>query len=156
MRALAIVALLATTAQADGETTTSYRRVTLATDAISAGVLVTGLVVMGGVDENAATTSMVIGGLGALFLATPIVHGVRGHGARAVGSFFMRAGLTAVGAAAGLAADCSGQFCEFGTAALGGLVGLGISVALDAAFLTDELALTPIITPSGVGVATRW
>ncbi len=89
-------------------------------------------------------------GLGGYFVAAPVVHGVQGRVGVAFGSFGLRVGAPALGAVIGYAAagPCrdQGQFlgCLFhgwAEAAVGGLVGAGAAIALDAALLANGTRL---------------
>lgn len=154
VRPLLLCLLLPASALADDEPTTSYRKYTLATDAVSLGLLVSGGFVDGQDGRDSATSDALFatGAAGAL-LATPVIHFARGHRERAVGSFLMRAGMAGAGAMLAVTANqgCddgkpppNGQIldddflCELDYMGYGILGGLAVAMAIDAAFLTDE------------------
>lgn len=86
--------------------------------------------------------ALLVGAAGYL-VGGPLVHAGNGHGAKALGSFGLRAGLPVLGAfvALGLAGDCSGDSCG-GEAAVyrgfGGFIGLVGAIIIDDAFLAVE------------------
>jgi hypothetical protein len=101
-------------------------------------------VTLGGIGMNASPVAVV--GVGGLYLAAPAVHLAHGRVGVAFGSLGLRMGLPVLGGVIGFAAaaPCSSaeskQFlgCAFhgwGEAAVGGLLGLGAAVVLDAALL---------------------
>ncbi len=149
LRSLAIVAVLATPVLADpgNEETTSYNAYTLAADAASLGSLVGGMALEGpgGRDTTASSTLMGIGLAGG-FLATPIIHLVRGHDERALGSLLMRTAIaTATTLIAVETASCppDGFLCGADRIGPGIAVGLAISSLLDSALLTTETVAKP-------------
>ncbi|MBL8621110.1 MAG: hypothetical protein JNK64_07390 [Myxococcales bacterium] len=122
---------------------TSYRRYTLTTDAVALGLMVAGGLAEGegGRDTALSSNLMGVGALGALF-ATPIIHGVRGHVGRSLGSLALRSGLGAIGGSLGFAmADCRGDdelLCGLDLVGPGVLLGFAAASLIDAATLTDE------------------
>ena len=102
-------------------------------------------------------------GLGGYFVAAPIVHGVQGRVGVAFGSFGLRLGAPALGAVIGYAAagPChdQGQFlgCLFhgwAEAAVGGLIGAGAAIALDAALLANGTRLAAPTRETGMPKVT--
>lgn len=96
---------------------------------------------------------MVVGGaveepllLGASFatyvLGGPIVHASHGNWGRAALSLGARVGMPLLGISTGVALeDCrGGDFCGFGGALIGGVVGIAAAVAIDSAALAREEA----------------
>lgn len=145
---IALIILATPTARADAPpaspapTATSYRRYTLTADVVSLSLMVAGGLAEGEDGRDTALSSNLMGAgvLGGLF-ATPIIHGVRGHADRAVGSFFLRAGLGVAGAGLGFAlADCRGDdaLCELDLVGPGFLVGFVAASLIDAAAMTTE------------------
>jgi len=144
------------------EVTTSYRSITMTADALSLAAVLGGFASEGknGEDSDLTGPLYMVGMLGGMF-ATPIIHGIRGHGARAIGSFLLRDGAAGVGAMIGVAtASCTPQewFCGLDRIGPGMLAGLAVASAIDAAFLTDEteqrpvgVAWTPILAPARGG-----
>lgn len=124
---------------------TSYRRYTLTADVISLGLMVAGGLAEGkdGEDTALSTNLMGVGSMGVL-LATPLIHGIRGHVGRALGSLALRSGLGGLGGMLGFGmADCrnsDGIACGVDLAAVGVVVGLAVASAIDAGALTDERA----------------
>jgi len=134
--------------------TTSYRSQTLVADGVGLALLVGGgLAESGnGRDTGASDAMFTVGGLTIVF-ATPIIHGARGHGGRAVGSFLMRGGLAAGGAllATAMNSGCHDSqppsegawfdddfLCELDYIGYGMIGGLVLASVIDAAFMTDE------------------
>jgi hypothetical protein len=144
------------------EVTSSYRSITMTVDALSIAALLGGFASEGkdGRDTDLTGPLYTAGALGGLFV-TPIIHGIRGHGLRAVGSFLLRDGAMGVGAMIAVeTATCGPQewFCGLDRIGPGMLAGLVAASALDAAFLTDEteqrpvgVAWTPILAPARGG-----
>ncbi len=120
---------------------TSYRQVTMSVDAIALGLLVAGGAAEGqnGRDTALSDTLFTTGGLGALF-AVPIVHGVRGHLSRSIGSFGLRAGLANVGAlvALGMRDGCEEFLCQLDYVGYGVFGGLVVAALIDGAAFTTE------------------
>lgn len=175
--------LVPATALADDTTApepASYRRYTLAADAVGVGLLVAGGFSEGegGRDTDASDALFTAGGLTMMFGA-PIVHASRGHAGRAVGSFLLRGGLAGLGTIIAVSAnsDChdssaaddgawfpSDFLCELDYVGYGVLGGLVVASAIDAAFLTDEDPEPATWAPqawatshgAGAGVAFTW
>ena len=122
---------------------TSYRRYTLTADVVSLGMLVAGGLAEGkdGEDTALSTNLMAVGSMSVMF-ATPIIHGIRGHFGRSLGSLALRSGLGAIGGSLGFAmADCRGSdelLCGLDLVGPGVLLGLAAASLIDAAALTDE------------------
>ncbi len=142
------------TPPAPAEPTTSYRSTTLTADAIGLALVLAGSVAEGpdGQDGGPSDVLFATGGL-TMVLATPIIHGTRGHVGRAFGSFFLRWGMAAAGAMLAVKANegCSdgmpppqGQLfdddflCETEYLGVGVFAGLVAASAIDAAFMTTE------------------
>ena len=129
--------------------TTSYRAITLSVDAASIAAVFGGYALLDKRNEvpsnNVAGALMVVGVLTGAY-AVPIIHGVRGHGMRALASWLIRDGAMGVGGMVGLAtAQCSPQewFCGLDRIAPGMAGGLVIASVIDAALLTDEKEQRP-------------
>lgn len=110
----------------DEEVSEWYGLSTLAVD----GVALTTLVVGAEIDSS------VLAGVGliALGVGAPMVHASHGRNGAALGSMALRVGLTFGGAALGASsASCSDEedFCGLGGAAVGGLTGFAVAVAID-------------------------
>jgi hypothetical protein len=146
---------------APAEDHTSYRAYTLTADGLSVGALLLGFASegLGGHDSDSTGGLYVLGLLGGSF-ATPIIHGIRGHGGRAIGSYLMRSGLMGLGAMVGIASAgrCSPAewFCGLDRALPGMAGGLVVASVVDAALLTDEdvepsSGWTPVIAPRAGG-----
>ncbi|MBK7078962.1 MAG: hypothetical protein IPH44_42525 [Myxococcales bacterium] len=149
---LIALGMAASTARADdptaepspaAERVTSYRKYTLTADVLSLSLMVAGGLAEGegGRDTAASNTLMGVGSMGAVF-ATPIIHGIRGHFGRSLGSLALRSGLGALGGSLGFAmADCRGSddiVCGLDLVGPGLLLGLAAATVIDAAYLTDE------------------
>lgn len=181
VRMLLLGLLLPATSIADDESTTSYRKYTLATDAVSLGALVaSGLTEGQGRRDSVVTNTLLATGVASSLLTTPVIHYLRGHRERSLGSFLMRLGMAGAGALLAVTAnqDCTDTrnvpsdnmlgddfLCEYDYAGYGIIGGLAVAMALDAAFLTDERVAaepgwSPQLTASrdGVraGVALSW
>jgi hypothetical protein len=94
-------------------------------------------------DHTGDDTAGVPFGLGALatyLLGGPVIHVAHDRVGAGLGSLGLRLGLPLVGFGVGAAAaqGCDGFLCEAGGAALGGLVGIGAAIAIDAATLPYE------------------
>lgn len=96
-------------------------------------------------------------------LGGPIVHVVHLRGLAVLGSLGIRIVAPVSGVLVGLQAanGCDGFLCELEGAAWGALIGVGVAVAIDAAFIArEEVSVTkekkvtfvPILTPARVGV----
>ncbi|HET9987190.1 MAG TPA: hypothetical protein VFQ65_01690, partial [Kofleriaceae bacterium] len=89
--------------------TSSYRSQTLTADGLSlaAALLGAGLEGPNGRDTTASNALFPIALLGGAF-ATPIIHGLHGHGVRAIGSYLLRNAAMGAGAVIGVAtATCT-------------------------------------------------
>src|SRR3954470_17526274 len=142
---------------------TSYRVYTLTADGLSIGALLLGAASESatGRDSDATGGLYTVGLLGGAFV-TPIIHGMRGHGGRALGSYLLRSGLMGIGgmigvASAGRCADTE-WFCGLDRMVPGMAGGLVAASVLDAVFLTDETVerpsgpqWTPIVAPRAGG-----
>lgn len=163
MRALAALLILATPLVARAEPPsltprvepaapveehTSYRAYTLAADGLSVGALLLGFASesASGHDSDSTGPLYMVGLLGGSF-ATPIIHGMRGHGGRAVGSYLIRSGLMGIGGMIGMASAgrCgpSEWFCGLDRVLPGMAGGLVVASVVDAALLTDETVERP-------------
>lgn len=151
---------------------TSYRNVTLTADGISVGLVLAIYADRDDRGDGFLAPAFVIGMLGA-GLATPIIHGIHGHGGRGIASFLIRSGLLMAGATVAVnSAHCDGSeelFCGVDRIPAGLAVGTALAAWLDAALLTDETheipirdrhAWTPIVQPqhggASFGVAARF
>ncbi|MFT3694894.1 MAG: hypothetical protein QM831_17220 [Kofleriaceae bacterium] len=147
---------------------TSYRDQTLIADGLSVALT---LGVYALPNDNLGGTSLAAGMLGVL--ATPIIHGVHGHGMRAVASYLLRSGTISVAMVAALeTCPMNGTLADLNCldrVPAGIAVGTIAAAAIDAAFLTDETVerpvrdgheWTPIIQPqtggASFGVAARF
>lgn len=160
---------------------TSYRAYTLAADAFGLG-----LFMVGGLSEGrngrdtTASDALFTSGLLVSYLVTPGIHLARGHRGRAIGSFFMRWGLSGTGAMLSIlarsgchdSAQSSGNgdalggdlLCELDYIGYGVLGGLVVASIVDAAVMTDERALraswSPVVSANRdgvrVGAAFLW
>lgn len=134
--------------------TESYRLQTFAVDGVGLALLVAGGLAEGegGRDTQTSETLFTVGSLAMVFGA-PIVHGIRGHRERAVGSTLLRVGLAGAGmlVAVQMNSGCGDGdppedgalfdddfLCELDYAGYGVLGGLVLASVLDAAFMTDE------------------
>jgi len=139
---------------------TSYAAYTLTADGIGIGALIAGGIAEGpnGRDTTASDTLFTVGMLGSVF-ATPLIHGIRGHGMRALGSVLLRAGGMGIGMAVGISmASCSNgdAFCKLDGAGPGMIGGLIVASIVDAAANTDETVerparWSPVIAPRSGG-----
>ena len=150
--------------------TTSYRGSTLFADSLSIAAIVGSFASEGpnGQDRSVTGPLLVAGVIGGAWI-TPIIHGVRGHGGRAVASWLLREGAMGIGMIVGVeTARCSDQFLcgldRLGPGLVGGLI---VASVLDAAFLTDETherapapSWSPILAPrqggGTVGIAASF
>jgi hypothetical protein len=119
----------------------------LTADGIGIGALIAGGLAEGpnGRDTSASNTLFAIGTLGSMF-ATPLIHAVRGHGTRALGSVLLRAGGMGIGMAVGISmTSCSSGdgFCKLDGAGPGVIGGLIVASIVDAAANTDETVERP-------------
>ncbi len=118
------------------------------------------LLVAGAASENGA-----IAGAGALTMAfgPGVVHASHDRGGAAVASMLMRPSLVYGGMALGFAtASCDSNgdslFCGLGEAFIGGLVGYGVAVVVDSAYLAREKrtvrtpSWSPTVAASPAGV----
>jgi len=134
------------------ETTSSYASWTLGADGVSIALLLAGAAAEGdgGRDTDASNTLFMTGFFGSVF-ATPIIHGIRRHPDRALGSFALRAGLGSLGAYLGVAtASCdhnTDTFCDLERIGPGFLVGIVIAGVIDAATMTTERHPAPTWAP---------
>ncbi len=106
--------------------------------------------VAGGVDDSPMPMLSFLGVAG--YLGAPAaIHGVHGRGALAATSVLLRLGLPATGMMLGAAmADCSDgmlSFCPLGEMVLGGLVGMGAAVVIDAVVAWDARPPAPPTAP---------
>jgi hypothetical protein len=167
---LFLVACLLGPATALADDTTSYRQLTLPTDAVGIGLLTAGGFA-GAHDDHTPTDARkalwVMGS--AAMLGTPIIHIARGHTERGIGALLMRASFAGVGGLAGYAAnsECDQKadgFCDVQYVGYGILAGLVVASALDAAYMTDEKVERESWAPqawanphgAGAGVAVSW
>jgi hypothetical protein len=143
--------------------TTSYRSITLTTDAAAVAVTLGGILLRDHDDGSVAAKVMLSTGVIGVAFVTPIVHIARGHRLRGFGSYALRAGAASIGMLVAIGVgDCHDGFrCD---AILPGVLG-GFAVAsvVDAAFLTDETAAAPpswspavSATGDGVRLGARW
>jgi hypothetical protein len=102
-------------------------------------------------------------GVGMYFLGAPIIHIAHLEGFNVLKSLGMRVISPVVGGLVGLAAadGCSGFLCELEGGAWGVIIGAGVAIVVDAAFIAREdvpvekkktATIVPIITPGRVGV----
>ena len=124
--------------------TTSYRAYTMTADAISIAALAGSFASEGAHGGDSAATGPLI------------IHGIRGHGGRAVASWLLREGAMGAGMIIGVAsATCTPDqwFCGLDRLGPGLLGGLIVASVIDAAFLTDETheaataSWTPVLAP---------
>jgi hypothetical protein len=149
--------------------TESYRSQTMTADglALGAALLGAGLEGPNGRDTSASDTLFPLALLGGMF-ATPIIHGMHGHAARAVGSYFLRSASMGAGMAIAVAtASCTPNefLCGFDRIGPGLVGGFVVAAVIDAAFLTDETheqpvrggtAWAPIVTPRQGGATAGF
>jgi hypothetical protein len=81
--------------------------------------------------EELVGAGLITAGLGA-----PILHASKGRAGAAAGSVALRLGATVLLANLGASADCEGEFCALGNAALGAMAGYGAAALVDALFLS--------------------
>lgn len=101
-------------------------------------------------------------GAGLYFLGAPTIHIVHLEGFNVLKSLGIRVISPVVGGLIGIAAaeGCSGFLCELEGGAWGVIIGAGVAVVVDAAFIAREdvpvekktAKIVPIITPGRVGV----
>ena len=138
--------------------TTSYRAQTMVADGLSIAAILGSFASEGpGGRDSSVTGPLLVAGLIGGAWITPIIHGVRGHAGRAVGSWLLREGAMGLGAIIGVAsASCSADafLCGFDRIGPGLVAGLVVASVLDAAFLTDETherapasSWSPVIAP---------
>lgn len=139
---------------------------TLAVDAVGIGLLAASTLAYSqrGGDDPLAVGLLLAGGLTSTF-GTPIVHGTRGHGARAGASYLFRSMFVSAGMVVGMEVGCArnpGWFCGLGPELGWGMVGgFAVASAFDALFLHGTSSTwTPTMTPAEdgarVGVATTF
>ncbi len=142
--ALAATAVVPTTVCADEASTaaTSYRSTTIGIDAAGLAMMATGSQLMRRTDARDAGDALMSGGLLVSALAVPIVHGVRGHRDRVLGSLLLRGSLFTTGLFVSLiaTAGCDGLLCELEYLDYGVIAGFTVAAIADAAFLTTETA----------------
>lgn len=132
---------------------TSYSSWTLAADGASVALLLGGFAAEGegGRDTQASNALMTTGFLGAVF-ATPIIHAVRRHPDRALGSVALRTALGSLGAYAAVkTANCEDStewFCGLDRMGPGFLAGFVVASVIDAATMTTERRPAPSWTPA--------
>lgn len=105
---------------------------TLGVDALSIGLVAAA-------DPAHSSDLATFGALG--FLAgAPVIHGLHGHGEKALGSALLRIGLPAAGGVLGYAATADDERWTSGLQGfvIGSLVGVGTAIALDAVVLAWE------------------
>lgn len=129
---------------------------TLALDAAGIGLLAASTFAYAhrGGDDALASGLAVAGGLSVL--GSPIVHGVRGHGARAGASYLLRSVFVSAGAVVGMRVGCAGRpdwFCGLGPELGWGMVGgFVVAGALDAWLLHGTSSTwTPTVMPADDG-----
>ena len=145
--AILLFSVLPRSAFADDEdpdtVVTHYHHLTLGVDAVGLAALVAGGMAEGpgGRDTDASNTLFSIGA-GTMMFGAPLIHAVRGHGVRAVGSLGLRAGLAGAGMWVAVAAntcDSSKEFlCDLDYIGYGFLGGLVVASVIDAAVNTEE------------------
>jgi len=151
MRSLAILVALAGTARAEPETTVHYYEYTLPADAVGLA-LYAGGALSPHPDGHRTTTSstLMTVGVASSLLATPIIHTVRGHWKRGLGSLGLRVGVAMMSSLIGFEltrCDPSQQLgCKFNGLDPGLGVGLALSSIIDVAALTEE-KVAPTWTP---------
>ncbi len=107
----------------------------------------------------ADSEGLAYGGMLTLVAGPAIVHASHGRTGAAVGSVALRAGLPILGAALGAASENCGDdelLCGLGGTILGGMVGYGVAVTIDAAILARETRVVrqswqPTLTASSRG-----
>jgi hypothetical protein len=109
-----------------------YAAQILAVDALGVGLLFGAAM-----NENEAGAWL---GLGTMALGPALVHASHNRGGEAIASALMRPTLTIGGIYAGfaMASDDCRELCGLGEAFIGGLVGYGTAVIIDAAYLARE------------------
>lgn len=126
---------------------TSYRNQILVADALSIGATLSFYGTRDGGTDNAAATMLILGVAGGEF-ATPIIHAVHGHGTRALGSYFLRAGLMTAGlviAAESGPLDCSqGSGCGLDNIPAGLAIGIAAASLFDMAYFSDDVEVRPV------------
>lgn len=126
---------------------TSYRNQILVADALSIGATLSFYGTRDGGTDNAAATMLILGVVGGEF-ATPIIHAVHGHGTRALGSYFLRAGLLSAGlviAAESGPLDCSqGGGCGLDNIPAGLAIGIAAASLFDMAYFSDDVQVRPV------------
>jgi hypothetical protein len=148
----------------------SYRAYTMTADALSIAAMAGSFAAEGpnGRDSNASAGLLVVGMLGGAY-ASPIIHGVHGHGSRAIASWLIRQGAMGVGMIVGVeTASCGSDafLCgldRLGPGALGGLV---VASVIDAAILHDRgddhparatgTAWAPVVAPRSGGATVGF
>lgn len=135
--------------------TTSYRKYTMAADAIGLALF------LGGDAGEGDNDALMTAGALSMWFATPAIHASRGHYDRALGSWLMRSALAGTGMVIAVSAnsDCDDGvdtgggllgddfLCELDYLGYGLLGGLAVAMAIDAAFLTNEKAEPATWTP---------
>jgi len=150
---------------------TSYRYLTMTADTISLGTIIGGFSMDGNHVHDTSDAIITTGILGG-FLATPLIHGARGHWGRALGSFVLRDFIAGTGAIIGVAtAECTPEqwFCGLDRMGPGMIAGLSIAMVIDNVWLTDEhvprvhaaqTAWAPVLAPrpggGTLGFAASW
>ncbi|MEO6776610.1 MAG: hypothetical protein ABI467_26945 [Kofleriaceae bacterium] len=128
--------------------TDSYRSKTLTADGLVLGAALLGAELEGanGRDTAASNTLYPLALLGGVF-ATPIIHGLHGHGGRAIASYLLRATAIGAGAVIGVAsASCTPHdfLCGLDRIGPGMLGGFIVAATIDAAFMTNETHEEPV------------
>ncbi len=133
----------------------SYRATTMTADALCIASMLGSFASEGpGGRDSAATGPLLAAGVIGGAWVSPIIHGLHGHGGRAVASWLIRQGAMGAGMIVGLeTASCSPDewFCgldRIGPGALGGLV---VASLIDAALLHDDDSERPARTTQASG-----
>jgi hypothetical protein len=96
--------------------------------------------------RSSANTDLLIGSLLSYSLGGPLVHAAHEHAGKVVGSLALRLGLPFGGAALGtmIGQPCRGEVGCLGEAIVGGFLGIGAAIAIDASMLAyDDVPRSP-------------
>ncbi|MFT3694895.1 MAG: hypothetical protein QM831_17225 [Kofleriaceae bacterium] len=140
---------------------TTYRNEILVADGLSIASTLGYYATMTNGSHEGSPMLLVMGIAGGQ-LATPIIHAIHGHGTRALGSYFLRGGLMAVGMIAavesGGSLDCSqDSSCGLNRIPAGLAVGIAAATLFDVTYFSDDVELrptrtwTPILAPQRGG-----
>ena len=134
------------TAEAAPSRAGGYRLQTVAVDASSLALFMGGQYEDSGGRNGQAAAGLMLSALGGYLLGGPLVHAAHHDGGRAIGDFFLRAALPALGAVIGYATlNCHGveSPCGVERTATGFVVGAAVASVIDVALLSGSSSAPP-------------